>query len=71
MIEERGYKLKDTNLVRKMSKLLQQREAMVYAPETVSTDSSWAYIHSYTIRPSSIGDLDAKNYKFGGSPQVA
>lgn len=50
-----------------MSKLLSSREALVYPPDVVASDPSWSYIYSYVLRPSSIGDLDAKNYKFGGA----
>ena len=48
-----------------MSRLLSQRDQLVFPPEVASGDSSWAYIHSFNQRPFNVQDLDAQNYKIG------
>eukprot|EP00347_Sterkiella_histriomuscorum_P020695 403336831 len=52
-----------------MSRLLQTREQLVYSPQLVTQDSSWAYVQSFNQRPYNLRDLDSSNYKISGANQ--
>ena len=39
----------------------------VYPTQVATSDSTWAYLHSFNVRPFNHQDLDAPSYKLSGS----